>query len=86
VPRQPTAQEIADSLGRYGTWLPATPAIAPAGGGAAQAAAAASGAPEASAAEHWVGTPLRVVRGQDRAMVDLRNDLAYDGLLVTDQD
>jgi hypothetical protein len=32
----------------------------------------------------WVGTPLRVVHGQDRGTVDRRNDLAYDGLLITD--
>ena len=31
----------------------------------------------------WVGTPLRVVRGLDRATIDLRNSLAYDGLLVS---
>jgi hypothetical protein len=30
--------------------------------------------------------PLRVVRGQDRTTVDRRNDLAYDGLLITDQE
>ena len=34
----------------------------------------------------WVGTPLRVVRGLDRATIDLRNNLAYDGLLVSDRD
>ena len=34
----------------------------------------------------WVGTPLRVVHGQDRSTVDRRNDLAYDGLLITDTD
>ncbi|HTR93902.1 MAG TPA: hypothetical protein VMI73_19395 [Trebonia sp.] len=34
----------------------------------------------------WVGTPLRVVHGQDRVTVDRRNDLAYDGLLITDRD
>jgi len=66
VPRQPTAQDIADHLVRYGTWLPA------------------GDTPDDEA--HWVGTPLRVVRGQDRATVDLRNDLAYDGLLITDHD
>jgi hypothetical protein len=33
-----------------------------------------------------VGTPLRVVRGLDRATIDLRNNLAYDGLLVSDRD
>jgi hypothetical protein len=30
--------------------------------------------------------PLRVVRGQDRTTVDQRNDLAYDGLLITDRE
>ena len=34
----------------------------------------------------WVGMPLRVVRGQDRTTVDRRNDLAYDGLLITDRE
>ena len=34
----------------------------------------------------WVGTPLRVVHGQDRSTVERRNDLAYDGLLITDRD
>jgi hypothetical protein len=34
----------------------------------------------------WVSTPLRVVRGQDRNTVNRRNDLAYDGLLITDRD
>jgi hypothetical protein len=34
----------------------------------------------------WVGTPLRVVHGQDRGTVDRRNDLAYDGLLITDSE
>jgi hypothetical protein len=32
-----------------------------------------------------VGMPLRVVRGQDRTTVDRRNDLAYDGILITDR-
>ena len=34
----------------------------------------------------WVGTPLRVARGIDRTTIDLRNELAYDGLLVSDRD
>jgi hypothetical protein len=34
----------------------------------------------------WVGMPLRVVRGQDRSTVDLRNNLAYDGLLIAGGD
>jgi hypothetical protein len=69
VPRQATAQDLADCLVRYGTWLPAAPPAGPHG-----------------AQLRWVGTPLRVVRGQDRTTVDRRNDLAYDGLLVTDHD
>jgi hypothetical protein len=27
-----------------------------------------------------------VVRGQDRSTVDRRNDLAYDGLLISDRE
>ena len=42
--------------------------------------------PDDDAAPRWVGTPLRVVRGQDRTTVDRRNDLAYDGLLITDRE
>jgi hypothetical protein len=34
----------------------------------------------------WVGTPLRVVRGQDRTAVDKRNDIGYDGLLIAERD
>jgi hypothetical protein len=67
VPRRATAQDLADRLVRYGTWLPTVPS---------------SGAPD-GAEPCWVGTPLRVVRGQDRTTVDRRNELAYDGLLVT---
>jgi hypothetical protein len=37
-------------------------------------------------APRWVGMPLRVVRGQDRPTVDLRNNLAYDGLLIAGRD
>jgi hypothetical protein len=37
-------------------------------------------------APRWVGMPLRVVHGQDRATVDHRNDLAYDGLLIAGRD
>jgi hypothetical protein len=73
VPAQATAQDFADRVGRYGTWLPTGP-TGPTGlrGDAEQ--------------QHWVGMPLRVVRGQDRATVDRRNDLAYDGLLVTERE
>jgi hypothetical protein len=70
VPGQATAQDLADRLVRYGTWLPAR---------------GSSGPPD-TAEPHWVGTPLRVVRGQDRTTVDRRNDLGYDGLLITDRD
>ena len=69
VPSQATAQDLADQMVRYGTWLPAGPS-----------------GPDDDAAPRWVGTPLRVVRGQDRTTVDRRNDLAYDGLLITDGD
>ena len=68
VPAQPTAQDLADRLVRYGTWLP---------GGACQCD---------DNERRWVGMPLRVVRGQDRTTVDRRNDLGYDGLLITDRD
>jgi hypothetical protein len=67
-----SAQRVAERAARYGTWLP-------------------SGRPSAhpesavGAGRVWVGMPLRVVRGLDRATVDLRNDLAYDGLLISDQ-
>ena len=54
----------------YGTWLPGGPSACPCDDTEAR----------------WVGMPLRVVRGQDRATVDRRNDLGYDGLLVTDRD
>lgn len=70
LPAQATAQDVADQVVRYGTWLPAGPA---------------SGPPH-DAESRWVGMPLRVVRGQDRITVDRRNELAYDGLLVTDRD
>jgi hypothetical protein len=70
VPGRATAQDLADRLVRYGTWLPARPSAGP---------------PE-DAGPRWVGTPLRLVRGQDRTTVERRNDLAYDGLLITDQD
>jgi len=69
VPAQATAQDLADRVVRYGTWLPAGPPSGPRPG------------PE----PHWVGMPLRVVRGQDRTTVDRRNDLAYDGILITDR-
>jgi hypothetical protein len=70
VPAQATAQDLADQVVRYGTWLPGGPSCRP----------------RDDAGPRWVGMPLRVVRGQDRTTVDRRNDLAYDGLLVTDRD
>jgi hypothetical protein len=69
-PPQATAQDLADRVVRYGTWVPAKP----------------SHGPRSDTEPRWVGMPLRVVRGQDRSTVDHRNDLAYDGLLVTDRD
>jgi hypothetical protein len=70
VPAQPTAQDLADQVVRYGTWLPGGP----------------SSCPCDDTESRWVGMPLRVVRGQDRTTVDRRNELGYDGLLVTDRD
>ena len=70
VPAQATAQDLADRVVRYGTWVPAGPSRVSRG----------------DAEPRWVGMPLRVVRGQDRSTVDRRNDLAYDGLLVTDRE
>jgi hypothetical protein len=69
VPAQATAQDLADRVVRYGTWVAAGPSRVSRG----------------DAESRWVGMPLRVVRGQDRSTVDHRNDLAYDGLLVTDR-
>jgi hypothetical protein len=34
----------------------------------------------------WIATPLRVVRGQERTVINLRNDLTYDGLLIPNRD
>jgi hypothetical protein len=70
LPAQATAQDLADLVVRYGTWLPAGP----------------HAGPRHDAEARWVGMPLRVVRGQDRTTVDRRNDLAYDGLLITDRE
>ena len=70
VPARATAQELADRVVRYGTWLSPGP----------------SRGRRYDTGPRWVGMPLRVVRGQDRGTVDRRNDLAYDGLLVIDRD
>ncbi|HEY6496554.1 MAG TPA: hypothetical protein VIZ43_25035 [Trebonia sp.] len=69
LPRS-TAQDLADRLVRYGTWLPGRPTAGAPGG----------------AGPRWLGTPLRVVRGQDRITVERRNELGYDGLLITDRE
>jgi hypothetical protein len=74
-----SAQWIAERTARYGTWLPAGRSGSAAPDETAEAAGHA-------ARRVWVGTPLRVVRGLDRATIDLRNSLAYDGLLVSDRD
>jgi hypothetical protein len=82
-----SAQRLAERAARYGTWLrtgPATPAGS--AGSAGPTGSAESGKAADGAGRIWVGTPLRVVRGLDRATIDLRNDLAYDGLLVSDRD
>jgi hypothetical protein len=72
-----SAQRIAERITRYGTWLPSDSAEPTDSGPAEQAG---------GGGRTWVGTPLRVVRGLDRATVDLRNDLGYDGLLISDRD
>jgi hypothetical protein len=76
-----SAQRIAERAARYGTWLPS-------GRAGGRASGQPSDQPESAvgAGRVWIGMPLRVVRGLDRATVDLRNDLAYDGLLISDQD
>ncbi|HMD25281.1 MAG TPA: hypothetical protein VKH61_14365, partial [Streptosporangiaceae bacterium] len=74
-----SAQRIAERSAHYGTWLPASGADSAETGESA-------GAAGDDAVRVWVGTPLRVVRGLDRATIDLRNNLAYDGLLVSDRD
>ena len=74
-----TAQQMAERTARYGTWLPASRPDS------AEPDEPAEGA-GVDAVRFWVGTPLRVVRGLDRATIDLRNNLAYDGLLVSDRD
>jgi hypothetical protein len=74
-----SAQRIAERTSRYGTWLPASPP------GSAESDESAETADD-DAVRVWVGAPLRVVRGLDRATIDLRNNLAYDGLLVSDRD
>ena len=77
-----SAQRIAERTARYGTWLPASPP-----GSAESAESAESGEDVGDdAVRVWVGAPLRVVRGLDRATIDSRNNLAYDGLLVSDRD
>jgi hypothetical protein len=69
-----SVQRVTDRTARFGTWLPADPAgLGGSAGGCAEG-------------RIWVGLPLRVVRGIDRAVIDLRNEQAYDGLLISDRD
>ena len=88
-----SAQRLAERTARYGTWLrsgregPAGSTELRGPAGSAGSAEPAKSAKSANGAGRiWVGTPLRVVRGLDRATIDLRNDLAYDGLLISDRD
>jgi hypothetical protein len=82
-----SAQRLAERTARYGTWLrPGLAAWAGAGAPAGPGSPGEPGRPTDSTGRIWVGTPLRVVRGLDRATVDLRNEIAYDGLLVSDRD
>ncbi|HEX4288378.1 MAG TPA: hypothetical protein VH021_05650 [Trebonia sp.] len=74
-----SAQRVAERTARYGTWLLAGPAAPAESDESAETVGD-------NAGRVWVGTPLRVVRGLDRATIDLRNNLAYDGLLVSDRD
>ena len=81
---QATAQHLADQLAQYGTWLPTQPSVT------VEPPLASPGAASAGAAGdpgfRWVGVPLRVVRGQDRATIEGRNEHGYDGLLITDSE
>ena len=77
-----SAQQLAERTARYGTWLPADPSCVDRDESARLVAAVGAGEPVEGV---WVGAPLRVVRGLDRATIDLRNHLAYDGLLVSDR-
>jgi hypothetical protein len=82
-----SAQRLAERTALYGTWLRSGLAAAAINGvPTVPGGSAESGKPTDGAGRLWVGTPLRVVRGLDRATVDLRNELAYDGLLVSDRD
>jgi hypothetical protein len=82
-----SAQRLAERAARYGTWLrPGLAAWAGAGAPAGPGSPAEPGRPTDGTGRIWVGTPLRVVRGLDRATVHLRNEIVYDGLLVSDRD
>jgi hypothetical protein len=82
-----SAQRLAERTALYGTWLrPGLAASAVAVAPAGPVSPAELGRPIDGTGRIWVGTPLRVVRGLDRATVDLRNEIAYDGLLVSDRD
>ena len=77
-----SAQRTAERSARYGTWLAVS---RPGPVESDESDESADGAGDV-AVRTWVGAPLRVVRGLDRATIDLRNNLAYDGLLVSDRD
>ena len=80
-----SAQRIAERSARYGTWL----AVSRPGSAESDESDESDESADAAgdvAVRTWVGAPLRVVRGLDRATIDLRNNLAYDGLLVSDRD
>ena len=80
-----SAQRIAERTARYGTWLPVSRPGSAESDESDESDESADAAGD-DAVRVWVGTPLRVVRGLDRATIDLRNNLAYDGLLVSDRD
>ena len=84
-----SAQRLAERTARYGTWLRSGSAGRSGWAGRSESAGQAESAGQSESAKGagwiWVGTPLRVVRGLDRATIDRRNDLVYDGLLVSDR-
>jgi hypothetical protein len=80
APAVGSAQRLAERTAQYGTWLRSGQSESEEPAGSPGPATSAGGA-----GRIWVGTPLRVARGLDRATIDLRNDLAYDGLLVSDR-
>ncbi len=94
-----SAQRLAERTARFGTWLRSGRTGSAKSANSTESAELANSTESAESAEStesakstdgagriWVGTPLRVVRGLDRMTIDRRNDLAYDGLLVSDRD